>query len=144
MEFTPFQKDIIASLKDGQEKTVDEIVADTNISDSSVRNNLRLLVVKGEILLDKKRQPFTYSLNQESETIEWRRAVTQAKRILLNPEGDINNPTLKILKDTPRREWQTMRKVYLQLAEAIKEMDDEGKLIDTLEIAHDRKVPAKV
>jgi hypothetical protein len=57
--------------------------------------------------------------------------VIKIKKDLMSSE-ESNHPFVKLLKQAPKAKWQEAPNVFEALSEAIRQLDAEGKLIDTL------------
>jgi DNA-binding transcriptional regulator GbsR (MarR family) len=111
--------------------TVDELVRSTGYSKSLVRQKLDILTARTELLIDKKRQPYVYTVNPNSISSQQREIVERAKRELYN--RDSANSLVKVVRELPKDQWHKYIEPLEVLAQAIKELDREGKLIETLE-----------
>lgn len=124
------QRLIVNSLID-KPQTIRQLIVSTGLSDSTIRQNLRLLTKLHEVSMDKDRQPYMYEVGANSNTLLHRTEVSKAKRILMGEE-DTQNPVVKALLKFPKESLRDFPVVLRNLAEAIEELDEDGQLIDTL------------
>lgn len=116
-----------------------DIASKTALSIGYVRTQLRLMELSGVIERVDNRTPIFYRPSANSsvamrmaETARIQEAVDNAKRALQTPLTEDENSLLKMIKKTPKGNWPDLISPFEILAEAIKQLDSEGKLVDTL------------
>lgn len=81
--------------------------------------------------MDKDRQPYLYEVGENSNMLLHHAEVEKAKRILMG-EVESTNPVMKLLTKTSKEGLRDWPQVLRNIAEAIEELEADGKLIDTL------------
>lgn len=112
-------------------RTIRQIIMATGLSDTTVRQNLKVLTKLREVLMDKERQPYLYSINGESNTMQHRQKIDQVKRYLMG-DGDPDNPFIKIVRSARKESYPDAAESMRLIATAIDELEMEGRLVDTL------------
>lgn len=120
---------ILDSLLD-QPKTIRGIVSSTGLSDSTVRQTLKVLTKLKEVRVDTERQPYMYEVSPESETATTRASVDKAKAQLMGEES--SNKVMQAIKGYRREQMPELANVLDVISAAIRELEADGQLIDTL------------
>lgn len=124
------QRRVVSSLFE-KPQTIRQLTVSTGLSDSTVRQTLKLLSQLHEVSMEKDRQPYLYSVSENSSEYKQRAAIDKAKDILLGKvEG--SNPITKFLAKVPKEQLSEWPPVLLSISEAIEELESDGLLIDTL------------
>jgi len=111
--------------------TVVELARSTGYSTTLIRQKLDVLTGRTDLLVDKARQPYVYSVNPNSIANQMRETVDRAKRELHNKNTE--NPLAQVVRALPKDQWYKYIEPLKILSQAIEELDREGKLIETLE-----------
>lgn len=126
------QRDILESLLK-KPQTIKELMSSTGYSDTSVRQNLKMLIHDKELILDKARQPYLYSIAPNSPELYKRKKLEEVKLSLLSGQNEDDHYFIKAVKRTRKEEWVVLAQSMDIIAQAIEELDADGLLIDTLE-----------
>lgn len=127
------QRKIIDVLLD-RPQSVKQLLVTTGYSITYLRNNLKEMVRDREIILDKERQPYLYSVSETSPELRLRRHVDQLKNQLTAselPEG--SDPLIKRFRNVKKETWTDFAEYLEVLIRAVRELEKDGELIDTLE-----------
>lgn len=125
------QRTIINSLLE-KPQTIRQLIVSTGLSDTTIRQNLKIMVKMRELDADEARQPYLYSVSAESAEFRNRAAIDKAKDILRGvTEG--TNPITKALAKVPKEQLIEWPPLLRAISEAIEELEADGELIDTLE-----------
>lgn len=129
------QREILESLLK-QPQTIKELISSTGYSDTNIRQNLKLLVHDKELILDKARQPYLYSVAPNSPELFKRKKVDDVKAALMthvDNEEELH-PLIKMVRRGRRESWPDMAMTMLTISQAIEELEADGMLISTLEV----------
>lgn len=129
-----FSSQLIKDLTPSGEKGMPilEIVRMSGASEGYVRNQLRAMESAGTIERVDNRVPIYYRINPKSPAMRHKEAVDNAKKTLLAPIADNEHPMLKIIKKQNKGTWASFIQTFEVLAEAIRQLDEDNKLVDTL------------
>lgn len=125
------QRRIINSLFD-KPQSIRQLIVSTGLSDSTVRQTLKILTTLHEVAMDKDRQPYLYSVSENSSEYLNRAAIDKSKLIIMGKE-ETQNRIAKILSLQPKEALMDWPPILRNLAEAIEELYNDGELLDTLE-----------
>lgn len=115
-------------------QTIRQLAITLGASESYLRIQLKMLEKGKEVTLDKERQPYVYSVPDTSPELRLRRALDDAKRILKAetlPEN--SDPIYKRIRNSKKEAWIDFAEFFEVMAQAIRELEADGELIDTLE-----------
>lgn len=112
---------------------VDEIVSATATSAGYIRTQLKAMEAAGMVKRVDDRMPFIYTIGDgKSVADKDNEAVAKAKKQLLAESKDSDTFVSDYLKKYPKSKWLGAADMLIAFGHALKELDDEGKLIDTL------------
>jgi len=111
--------------------TIQELMERTYLSDSFVRNTVRFLETTGQVEKTDNRVPYVYKIPENNPLIRKREEIAIAKRELLSEEEPISH-FIKLFHKKPKENWPQYADTMEIIAIAIKELQAEGKLIETL------------
>jgi hypothetical protein len=114
---------------DHGDQTIKELSKSTGYSASFLRIQLELM--GPELKIDKRRQPYTYDVADESPERVMRKAIESAKAQLLASEQS-KNVFIQSVRTRPKEKWIDNVINLRAIAQAIEELEAEGQLIDTL------------
>jgi len=123
------QERILETL-DEKPRTIMELIEVTYLSDSFIRNTIRILEQTGQVEKIDSRVPYVYRIALNSNRMRLKEKIQQAKNDLL-AETPVN-PLSKFMKEKDKDKWPLWADAMEAIAIAIKELEAEGKLIETL------------
>ncbi len=103
----------------------------TGLSSSFIRNAVKYLEAAGRVEKVDKRLPYIYRIPLDSPLIKQKELIEYYKEKLL--AKDKSNTIVAMLIKAPVTEWVTYSDDLEAAAYAIRELDGQGKLIETLE-----------
>lgn len=127
---TSFQMTLMEAL-DKKPMGVKDIVQELGASESYIRNQIKLLEETDRVEKVDQRFPYMYRVPKDSPVLKHKAAVTKAKADLMSSDESAN-PFVKVIKKAPRKDWHKAVESLEIISEAIRQLDAEGKLIDTL------------
>jgi CO dehydrogenase/acetyl-CoA synthase gamma subunit (corrinoid Fe-S protein) len=133
MALTEAQRNIMDSLREHGPQTVRELANTTGYSLSLIR--IQVQAMGRNLKVDNKRQPFIYEINPDSNEIAMRMSIDKAKRVILKQE-ETDNAFLKLVLAYRKEVLRDVAPVLESIAIAIHELERDGLLVDTLEVAH--------
>lgn len=125
------QRAIVNSLLE-KPQTIRQLLLSTGLSDTTIRQNLKVLVKLKELDMDTERQPYLYSVSEHSTEFQNRAAIDKAKAQLKQSDANNVHPFIKPLRMIPKETWADAANTYASIADAIRELEADGELIDTL------------
>jgi len=125
-------QDAILDLLKDKPSPVLELASKTATSPGYIRTQLKALEAANIVRRVDDRQPFYYEINPDSHMIKNKELVTKAKAMLMNPDPEHGNWVAKKMKAIDKAQWEEGAGMLEAFAQAIKELDKEGKLVDTL------------
>jgi CO dehydrogenase/acetyl-CoA synthase gamma subunit (corrinoid Fe-S protein) len=133
MALTEAQRNIMDSLFQNGPQSVRELASSTGYSLSLIR--IQVQAMGRNLKVDNKRQPFIYEINPDSNEIAMRMSIDKAKRVILKQE-ETDNAFLKLVLAYRKEVLRDVAPVLESIAIAIHELERDGLLVDTLEVAH--------
>lgn len=110
-------------------QTVKELAESTGYSTSFIRVQVDLM--GNELKADKKRQPFVYDVADHSPELKYMSDVRKVRDQLVG-KAEVTNSFVKVFKSQRKETWQDVAYVLECTARAIRELELDGELIDTL------------
>ena len=114
-----------------KQMSIVELVAATDFSDSYIRMTLKYLEAMGQVEKVDNRVPFVYRIPLNDPKVKLREMVTQYEIELLNKETQVG--IAKAVQKIPKNQWVDISDDYEAVAMAIRNLDKQGKLVETLE-----------
>lgn len=130
MKYTPLQLALMEALEK-EPMGVKDIVSKLNVSETYVRGQIKLMEETGRIEKVDLRYPYIYRVPPNSPVIKHREQLASAKADLISKD-ESKNAFAKVIKAYPKKDWPKAAESLEVLIEAIRQLDSEGKLIDTL------------
>lgn len=130
MALSTAQKNILNKIMELGPQTVKELAISTGYSVSFVRAQVESML-RHELKVDKKRQPFVYDVSEHSMELKYRSDVRKVRDQLVG-RADVTNSFVKVFKDKRKETWSDVAYVLECTARAIRELETDGELIDTL------------
>lgn len=124
-----FTNTVIHLLKD-ENLSVNAIAAKTGLSINYVRVQLRFMEQSGVIEKVDERLPIIYKVSPTNMLVRNADAIANAKKDLLSDNGD--NDMGKFIKKFPKKYWPDAANAMDAYSAAIRELESDNKLIDTL------------
>lgn len=124
------QRAVMDTLMPTDGMTIYELTASTGYSKTLVRQALELLEHSGEVKVDRRRQPYLYTVSPYSPEKQLRSTIDKAKKELFNP--DAKSSLIQHVRTGRKERWIESIEPMRALATAIEELAEEGMLIDTL------------
>lgn len=111
---------------------VNGLIEVTQLSDSFVRNSLKYLESTGQVEKVDKRVPYMYRIPPDNPLIRNQRIVEEYKQDLMDKNRETD--TLgRFVQGIPKEHWLTMADNFELMSAAIKKLEAEGLLFETLE-----------
>ena len=127
-----FTDKVLESLREQPRLSIAQVAEIAGTSVGYARNQLTNMEITGAIERVDDRTPIIYQINAKSPAIQYKEAIASAKVTLLAAVSDKDGFIPAYLKKYPRSKWEPAIKNLTVYAEALKELNAEGKLIDTL------------
>lgn len=127
-----FAEKVVETLTANGSLPIVEIARNTGTSVGYARNQLSSMEIAGTIERVDQRVPIFYKINPNDPALKYKEDIKQAKRMLLAALDDKDNDLIKLLKKVPRNRLKNWADPLEVVAHAIRELDKEGKLVDTL------------
>lgn len=111
--------------------TIQQLKGETFLSDSYVRLQLKTLEYQGCVEKTDERTPYIYQIPKDNPYAIIRKLTKEYKESLLtkDPTDDVD----KWLKKYPKTQWPNIADNMEAASTAIRELNKEGKLIETLD-----------
>lgn len=123
------QEKILETL-DEKPRTVMELIEVTYLSDSFIRNTIRIMEQTGQVEKIDTRVPYVYRIALNSPRMRLKEKIQQAKQDLIAETPF--NPLTKFLREKEKEKWPVWADTMEAIALAVRELESEGKLIETL------------
>lgn len=123
------QEKILETL-DEKPRTVMELIEVTYLSDSFIRNTIRIMEQTGQVEKIDTRVPYVYRIALNSPRMRLKEKIQQAKQDLIAETPF--NPLTKFLREKEKEKWPVWADTMEAIALAVRELEAEGKLIETL------------
>ena len=129
-----FKEQVIDIINASETKkvSVQHVANSTGLSNNYVRVQLRFMEQAGLIEKVDERLPIIYQLSANNPIVKNMDAIKSAKASLLAPPMDTDHPLVAMLKKIPKKNWHKWPEGLETIANAIKELEAEGKLVETL------------
>ena len=128
------QNKILDSLME-EHLDVNGLISRTGLSASFVRNSLKYLESTGQVEKVDKRIPYMYKIPLDNPLFRRQKLVEDYKRDLLTQENP--DSLIVFLNKFPKSKWIEFVPNLEALSIAIARLDEEGKLIETIETLDD-------
>lgn len=126
------QKEILDSLLLNGPQTVKQLAASTGISIPMVRRETEVLFKVAEVKCDKSRQPYLFEANEFAPSLKQKEDIRKAREQLMGTRQ--RNDFVKIIIGQRKEKWVDIAYILECTAKAIRELETDGELIDTLEV----------
>ncbi len=110
-----------------------EIQAETNLSASYIRTQVKILEMNGRIEKVDNRQPFIYRVPKESVLYSLRDRIQKYFRLLSDPKAETDNSFVTLLRQVDKDEWPAIADELKAIVEVIEHLESQGKLTPSLE-----------
>src|SRR5215217_7090616 len=107
-----------------------EITAHSGASEGYVRNQLRYMEQTGLIERVDNRTPIYFRVSPNSPIRKHEQRIAEYKQRLITGDAK-GNAVLTLVLSNPKKEWLDAIPAFEATAQAIKELEAEGKLVDT-------------
>lgn len=111
--------------------SIEDLKNRTGLSDSYVRNTVRYMESKGSVEKVDKRIPYMYRIPVDNPLIKHHKIVKEYKETLISGK-DLDTIT-EFIRKCPKSAWIEMIPNLEAAAVAITQLNEEGRLIETLE-----------
>jgi hypothetical protein len=108
------------------------MVGETKLSESYIRTQIRILEESGRVEKVDQRQPYIYRVPANHPSILHKELVKEYKAQLIDPKRETKSQIIIGARTLPKGELPKLADSLEAIAEAIRQLDTEGKLIDTL------------
>ena len=113
-------------------KSIQDLIYDTGLSMSFIRLQLKYLEASAQVEKVDDRVPYLYRIPTTSPRMRQRELISLYRVKIL--EMDKDNSIVKMLSQAPKNQWITIADDLEATAIAIRNLDSEGLLIETLEV----------
>lgn len=127
-----FTNTVVELLTSNDKMSVNQVASATGLSLNYVRVQLRFIEQAGIIEKVDDRLPIIYKLAPNSPVVKNHEKIDHAKRALLADSVDEKNNMAVFIRKFPKNMWPEIAKALEIYSVAIKDLDADNKLIDTL------------
>lgn len=127
---SPIQVKILDEVN-GNAKTVKELAEILGVSATYARIQVQNLESAGRVTKLDNRMPYVYLLNTQDPAYLYENTIKEYRFTLMN-DIPTENSVILGLRGVPKAQWPEYANKLVALAEAIRLLQGEGKLIDTL------------